>query len=122
MLTDPQIAVAVAVVAAITFACRIAPFALLRGRRNSPLLGFLSAAMPLGVMIVLVAYTLDGVSTDPATWAPAAAGIASTAALHLETCALAEIGDAAARPGVGLRRSGSGARPAPQPRAREATT
>ena len=84
MLTDPQIAVAVAVVAVITFACRIAPFALLRGRRNSPLLGFLSAAMPLGVMIVLVAYTLDGVSTDPATWAPAAAGIASTAATQDE--------------------------------------
>ena len=33
MLTDPQIAVAVVVVAVITFACRIAPFALLRGRR-----------------------------------------------------------------------------------------
>ena len=39
--------------------------------------------MPLGVMIVLVAYTLDGVGADPVTWAPAAAGIASTAALHL---------------------------------------
>ena len=81
MLTDPQIAVAVAVVAAITFACRIAPFALLRGRRNSPLLGFLSAAMPLGVMIVLVAYTLD--SAAPTTWLPAVVGIGTTAGLHL---------------------------------------
>ena len=97
MLTDPQIAVAVAVVAAITFACRIAPFALLRGRRNSPLLGFLSAAMPLGVMIVLVAYTLNGVSADPTTWAPAAAGIVSTAALHLwrRTIGLSLIGGTA---------------------------
>ena len=83
MLTDPQIAVAVVVVAAITFACRIAPFALLRGRGGGPLVDFLSSAMPLGVMIVLVAYTLDGVGADPVTWAPAAAGIASTAALHL---------------------------------------
>lgn len=83
MLTDPQIAVAVIVVAAITFACRIAPFVLLRGRRRSPLLEFLSATMPLGVMIVLVAYTLDGVSTDPATSVPAVAGIAATAGLHL---------------------------------------
>ena len=71
MLTDPRIAIAVVVVAAITFACRIAPFALLRGRGGGPLVDFLSSAMPLGVMIVLVAYTLDGVGTDPATWLPA---------------------------------------------------
>ena len=55
-LTNPQIAVAVVVVALITFACRIAPFALLRGRSTSPLLGFLSSAMPLGVMVVLVGW------------------------------------------------------------------
>lgn len=97
MLADPQIAVAVVVVAVITFACRIAPFALLRGRRAGPLLGFLSATMPLGVMIVLVAYTLDGVGADPATWAPAAAGIVSTAALHLwrRTIGLSLIGGTA---------------------------
>ena len=53
--------------------------------------------MPLGVMIVLVAYTLDGVGADPATWAPAAAGIASTAALHLwrRTIGLSLIGGTA---------------------------
>jgi len=55
-LTNLQIAVAVVVVTLITFACRIAPFALLRGRSTSPLLGFLSSAMPLGVMVVLGAY------------------------------------------------------------------
>ena len=82
MLTDPQIAVAVVMVALITYACRIAPFALLRGRRRSPLLGFLSSAMPLGVMIVLVAYTLDGVGPAPATWLPALAGIGTTAGLR----------------------------------------
>ena len=54
MLTTPQIAIAVVVVAVITFACRIAPFVLLRGRKDSALLAFLSRAMPLGVMIVLV--------------------------------------------------------------------
>ncbi|MBO3723544.1 AzlD domain-containing protein [Actinomyces bowdenii] len=83
MLSDPQIAVAVAVVALITFACRILPFALLRGRRRSPLLEFLSHAMPLGVMVVLVAYTLSGVSAAPASWAPAVCGIGATAGLHL---------------------------------------
>jgi len=73
-LTNPQIAVAVVVVALITFACRIAPFALLRGRSTSPLLGFLSSAMPLGVMVVLVAYTLGDVGTTPAAWLLAVAG------------------------------------------------
>ncbi|MBW3068662.1 MULTISPECIES: AzlD domain-containing protein [unclassified Actinomyces] len=83
MLTDPQLAGAVAAVAAITFACRVAPFVLLRGRGRMPLVGFLGDAMPLGVMIVLVAYTLDGVTGAPATWLPALAGIGTTAGLHL---------------------------------------
>ncbi|MDU0348094.1 branched-chain amino acid transporter permease [Actinomyces sp. MRS3W] len=83
MLTNSQLALTVVVVAAITFACRIAPFVLLRGRARMPLLGFLGDAMPLGVMIVLVAYTLDGVSTAPSTWLPAVAGIGATAGLHV---------------------------------------
>lgn len=83
MLTDPRIAVAVVVVAVITFVCRVAPFALLRGRSRSPLVDFLASTMPLGVMIVLVAYTLDGVGAAPATWLPAVIGIGTTAGLHL---------------------------------------
>ena len=83
MLTNSQIAVAVVVVTVITFVCRIVPFALLRGRQDSALLAFLSRAMPLGVMIVLVAYTLDGVSLSPSTWLPAAGGIGTTAGLPL---------------------------------------
>ena len=39
--------------------------------------------MPLGVMIVLVAYTLDGVGPAPATWLPALAGIGTTTSLRL---------------------------------------
>ena len=35
MLTNPQITVAVVVVAVITFVCRIVPFVLLRGRRTA---------------------------------------------------------------------------------------
>ena len=69
MLSPAEIAVAVAVVAAITFACRLAPFVLLRGRPARPLLDFLSRTMPLGVMVVLVG-ALPG-------W------IGATAALHL---------------------------------------
>ena len=83
MLTNSQIAVAVVVVAVITFVCRIVPFVLLRGRQGSALLAFLSRAMPLGVMIVLVAYTLGGVSLSPSSWLPAVGGIGATAGLHL---------------------------------------
>lgn len=97
MLSTTQVLLAVVVVAAITFLCRIAPFALLRGRGHSPLLAFLSTAMPLGVMIVLVAYTLGEVSLDPTTWAPAATGIGATAGLHLwrRSIALSLIGGTA---------------------------
>lgn len=82
MLSTSELALAVVVVAALNLACRIAPFVLLRGRR-SDLVDFLSRTMPLGVMIVLIAYTLDGVGTTPASWVPALVGIAATAGLHL---------------------------------------
>ncbi|WP_250738976.1 branched-chain amino acid transporter permease [Actinomyces sp. 186855] len=82
MLSTAELALAVVVVAALTFACRLAPFVLLRGRR-SDLVDFLSRTMPLGVMVVLIAYTLDGVGADPAGGVPALAGIAATAGLHL---------------------------------------
>ncbi|RJF41144.1 branched-chain amino acid transporter [Actinomyces sp. 2119] len=98
MLSTTQVAVAVLVVAVITFGCRILPFVLLRGRGNSALLDFLSQAMPLGVMVVLVAYTLEGVTLEPATWVPAAVGIAGTAVLHLwrRSIALSLVGGTAA--------------------------
>ena len=83
MLSNAETALAVVIVAAITFACRLAPFVLLRWRPSSPLLDFLSRTMPLGVMVVLVAYTLSGVSSAPASWVPCLGGIGATAALHL---------------------------------------
>lgn len=89
MLTTAQTAVAVAVVAVITFVCRLAPFVAARGREDSPLLAFLARTMPLGVMIVLVAYTLGSVSTAPSSWVPPVAGIAVTAAAHLWRGAIA---------------------------------
>lgn len=82
MLSTAEMILAVVVVAALTFACRLAPFVLLRGR-HSDLVDFLSKTMPLGVMIVLIAYTLDGVGTDPTPWVPAMVGIVATAGLHL---------------------------------------
>lgn len=83
MLSTSQTVAAVGVVAVITFACRIAPFVLARGREQSPFLGFLARTMPLGVMIVLVAYTLGPVTASPSSWLPPVAGIATTALAHL---------------------------------------
>jgi len=103
MLTNSQIAVAVVVVAVMTFVCRIVPFVLLRGRQDSALLAFLSRAMPLGVMIVLVAYTLGGVSLSPSSWLPAATGIGVPQAdLPAVWSELARAGNARGLPGSGL--------------------
>lgn len=104
MLSNSEIAVAVAICAAITFACRITPFVLLRGRESSPLLSFLSSAMPLGVMLVLVAYTVGEMSSSPSAWAPAVVGIATTAVLHLwrRSIALSLVGGTAVYVGASL--------------------
>ena len=132
MLSTTEIIVAVAICATVTFACRVAPFVLLRGRERSPLLGFLSNAMPLGVMLVLVAYTVGEMSSSPADWVPAVIGIATTAGLHLwrRSIALSLIGGTAVVVGGGLGvasagqpepvhrlpRSSSGVIPADRPR------
>lgn len=81
-MSTAGIAVVTLVVAAITYAARAAPFAFLRGRTRHPLLTFLSRAMPLGVMVVLVGYTLDGLHAAPSTWVPPTLGILATAVLH----------------------------------------
>lgn len=85
LLSTGQIWAAVAVVALITFVCRIAPFVLAHGRESGSLVQFLSRTMPLAVMIVLVAYTLAGASgpTPVTRWVPLLAGIAVTAGAHL---------------------------------------
>ena len=60
MLTNPQIAVAVAVVAVITFSCRIAPFVLLRGRKDSALLGLVSAWLSVVTYVALIVFYMAG--------------------------------------------------------------
>lgn len=104
MLSTTEIVIAVAICAAVTFACRMTPFVLLRGRERSPLLGFLSNAMPLGVMLVLVAYTVGEMSSSPSDWVPASIGIVTTAGLHLwrRSIALSLIGGTAVFVGASL--------------------
>jgi branched-subunit amino acid transport protein AzlD len=52
----------VLVSAAITWALRAVPFALLAPMRRRPLIGRLAAQLPLGVMLILALSTMRGVS------------------------------------------------------------
>jgi len=75
---------AVLVSAAVTWTLRAAPFAMLAPLRHSALLAYIGDRMPVGVMVILAAYTLRG--TDPVVLAsagPAALALAITIGLHL---------------------------------------
>ncbi|WP_127128136.1 branched-chain amino acid transporter permease [Georgenia sp. SYP-B2076] len=72
------------VIFAVTYALRLAPFLALRRVRESPVVAYLGRTMPLGVMAVLVIYTLSAVDLTAAPHGlPEAAGILVTAGLHL---------------------------------------
>ena len=69
---------------AVTFALRALPFAALRPLRDSALVAYLSRHMPAGVMVILVVYTLRGVSLGETPHGlPEALAIAATVILHL---------------------------------------
>ena len=68
---------------AVTFALRALPFAALRPLRDSALVAYLSRHMPAGIMVILVVYTLRGVSLQAAPHGlPEATAVAATLALH----------------------------------------
>ena len=85
MVDVHHVSAVVAVSSAITWALRALPFALLAPMRRSAIVGYLSVRMPLGVMLILAAYTLRDVLNSPDTHRPLAAGLALTVsiALHL---------------------------------------
>ena len=69
---------------AVTFALRAVPFAILRPLRDSALIDYLSRHMPAGIMVILVVYTLRGVSLGETPHGlPEALAIAATVILHL---------------------------------------
>lgn len=83
-MPDTHYAVAaVLVAAAVTWALRALPFAVLTPLRTSSTVEFLSARMPAGVMVILVVYCLrDLPVTDGRAAAPVLA-LAVTIGLHL---------------------------------------
>ena len=84
-MTDPwYVLSAVLVSAAVTWALRAAPFAMLAPLRHNALLAYIGDRMPVGVMVILAAYTLR--DTDPVvltSGGPAALALAITIGLHL---------------------------------------
>jgi branched-subunit amino acid transport protein AzlD len=78
---DPaDILAAVLVSAAVTWALRGLPFALLAPLRSSALVRYLGAHMPAGVMTVLVVYTVTTLHGPPLALV---AALAVTVGLHL---------------------------------------
>jgi branched-subunit amino acid transport protein AzlD len=80
----PYLLAAVAVSAAVTWALRALPFTALAPLRASAAVGYLSARMPLGVMVILLAYTLRTLPlADPGQALPEILALAATVGLHL---------------------------------------
>jgi len=78
------LAAAVVVSAAVTWGLRALPFAFLAKLRSSSLLAFVGEGLPLGVMTILVCYTVrDTAVLDPRQSVPVLAGLAVVAGLHL---------------------------------------
>lgn len=82
---DSQYVLAVLVVTSlVTFALRLLPFVALKNLSSHPVVCEVSKVMPLGVMVILVAYTVKDVSfTQVGQWLPAAGGIVATIVVHL---------------------------------------
>lgn len=84
-MDDPQYLLAVTLVAAaVTWALRALPFAILAPLRSSKLLPYVAERIPVGAMVILTVYTLRHVNViDPASVVPAMLGAVVTTALHL---------------------------------------
>ncbi|WP_024793241.1 branched-chain amino acid transporter permease [Tomitella biformata] len=74
---------ALAVILIVTFALRALPFAFIAPVRSSALLAYLGVHMPLGIMLILTAYTLSPVTAAASSWGPMAAALALTVGLQV---------------------------------------
>jgi branched-subunit amino acid transport protein AzlD len=80
----PYLVAAVLVAAAVTWALRAVPFAILAPLRSSRLVAYLGERMPVGVMAVLVVYTLRDTSfVAPTYGGSTVVAFGVTVAMHL---------------------------------------
>jgi branched-subunit amino acid transport protein AzlD len=84
-VADPaHIAAMVAISAAITWALRALPFAVLAPMRRSVVVRYLSLHMPLGIMVILAFYTVrDAPKAGFVHGGSIVAALVATVALHL---------------------------------------
>lgn len=66
----------------VTVLLRALPFSMLRVLKGSPFIDFLAVLMPVGVMMILVVYTLVGHAGSPAHLASALVALVATLLLH----------------------------------------
>ncbi|MDY6083589.1 MAG: AzlD domain-containing protein [Actinomycetaceae bacterium] len=67
----------------VTYALRGLPFVVLSRWRDTPVLRRLAVLMPVGVMVILVVFTMRDIDfTAASRWVPMVAGIAATALIH----------------------------------------
>ena len=84
MPDTPYLVAAVAVSAAFTWGLRALPFTALAPLRASAAVSYLADRMPLGVMVILVAYTLRNLPlAGPVQALPDVLALAVTLGLHL---------------------------------------
>lgn len=84
MTDSTYLTAAVLLSAVVTWGLRAVPFLFLARLRHNRLLQHLGDVLPLGMMTILVLYTVrDTRIIDPASIVPVATGLATTAGLHL---------------------------------------
>lgn len=83
-MSETYLIAVVLVAAAVTFVLRAAPFALVSRLKESQLLPWLGARMPVGIMVILVVYTVHDIDLgDTRQLLPLLIGLAVTVGLHL---------------------------------------
>lgn len=81
-ITLTMVAAVLIPVAIVTVLLRALPFSFLRLLKGSPFIDFLGATMPVGVMTVLVVYTIAGEAGNPGRFWSALAALVITFVLH----------------------------------------
>ncbi|MDY3127293.1 MAG: AzlD domain-containing protein [Corynebacterium sp.] len=82
-VTSEMIWAVVLPIGIITVVLRALPFGFLRYLKGNPFLSLLGLMMPVGVMTVLVVYTVLGQLSAPGGVLPVAIGVIATVVLHL---------------------------------------
>ena len=84
MPSDGYVLAALATILVVTFALRALPFLVIGQLRESAFVQFLGRYMPVGIMLILVVYTLKDVSLSTG-WRglPELVGLGATVGLHL---------------------------------------